>query len=250
MGAERPTPERPRGSPNVDPGCIPSQGPVHEVDLGPFFISKYELTQGQYEQWEGENADLYVIETKDGTEDEALDRPVVTLTWTQLRRLLRRRGLDLPTEAQWEYAARGGTTTVWWTGNDKESLRGAANLADQAAAREGAPWPQIQDWPDLDDGYAGPAPAGTYRPNPFGLHEITGNFWEWCRDRYGPYTDPVEPGTGLRITPGQDPVLRGGSFAGVAQFAASANRNQASVDSLRPDFGARPARALSTKDYR
>jgi formylglycine-generating enzyme required for sulfatase activity len=170
---------------------------------------------------------------------------VEQVTWVQCTALLSRMGLELPSEAQWEYACRGGTETPWWSGTERESLRGSLNIADQAAARAGGEWPQIKDWPDFDDGWPVHAPVGSMRANPFGLHEIVGNVWEWCRDVYAPYTegeltDPEGPSQEFT-----DRVIRGGSFDGDAGAARSARRNLAPDVSEDDSLGLRPARRIA-----
>ena len=137
--------------------------------------------------------------------------------------MLARLGLELPTEAQWEYAARGGTATPWYTGAAPISLRGHANLRDATARRSDGRRAsgQYELW--LNDGYAGLAPVGSFRPNPFGLHDVIGNVSEWCRDWFQVYECPVRPGTGERIPVDAGPmrrVLRGGN-RGRCTLAAS-----------------------------
>jgi formylglycine-generating enzyme required for sulfatase activity len=139
-------------------------------------------------------------------------------------------GLTLPTEAQWEYAARAGTRTLWWTGNDMDSLRGAVNLADQSAARTFPAMEPIQIWPDLDDGWPWTAPIGQFRANPFGLHDVHGNVWEMVQDGLHSYEYPVRPGDGLRLPPADAPpprlphVSRGGACELDAWNARAARR--------------------------
>jgi len=154
-------------------------------------------------------------------------------------------GLGLPTEAQWEYAARGGTTTIFWTGDDEHTLVGAANLADEYGKTHGGPasWSFI---PWLDDGQLVHGPIGMYRANGYGLYDTAGNVWEWCQDRYGPYTLGVAPGTGERLVTDNAPrVFRGGGFRASTVHAKSADRYGLYAPDYRGfDVGLRPARDL------
>ena len=111
---------------------------------------------------------------------------------------MRELGLVLPTEAQWEYACRAGTTTIFWTGDAQETLAGAATLLDASLASEyelqGKPF---EKW--LNDGFRKTAPIGSFRPNPLGLCDITGNVYEWVRDIWALYESPARRGDGLRL---------------------------------------------------
>lgn len=144
--------------------------------------------------------------------------PVVQVSWDDanafLNWLIKKEGRKyrLPTEAEWEYAARAGSQTRFSTGNAVESLSGFANIYDLTAARvyESASDP---DAAQFDDRYSEAAPVGQFRPNPFGLYDMHGNVWEWCYDTYDPnfyqgsrLNDPFSNnGNGLRI-------LRGGCY--------------------------------------
>ena len=166
-------------------------------------------------------------------------------------RLLPRHGLRLPSEAEWEYAARAGTPTCWWSGNERDSLTGAVNLADQAAARGQAAWPAIQSWPGLDDGFREHAPVGTYRASPFGLHEVYGNLAELCLDEYivnyyeqcgSLVTDPVaNQGEDLEL---DYRVVRGGSYYDDHKAASSAFRTTYAASYSGSLLGLRPARSV------
>lgn len=226
------------GSPESETavGRYKNEGPQHEITLDPYFISKYEVTQAQWERLAGENPSYY----KTGA--SAPLRPVEQVSFSDCVNVLARYGLELPTEAQWERAARGGTTTAWWTGDAKESFRGAGNIADGAAGRKGAPWPSCADWPDLDDGQVVTGPVGFYKANPFGLHDTGGNVWEWCRDGYGAYSLPVREGDGWREAPPpiEVRIVRGGSFGDAAVHARSANRYNDKPDARINGVGVRP----------
>jgi len=232
---------------NADPQARPDESPVKPVKLSAFFLGKHELTQGQWLRLtRAENPSLF---SPARSRSYTLAHPVEQVDWTNCSSWLTRHGLCLPTEAQWEYGCRSGTTTPWWSGEDRESLRTprpVANLADQAAKRAGAQWLEIADWPDLDDGHAGHAPVGSFAPNAFGLHDVHGNVWEWCRDWYLPYSVPTNPGDGLRLgNPSGYRVYRGGSVANAARHARSANRFF-NTPTLRVDMlGARASRVFT-----
>jgi formylglycine-generating enzyme required for sulfatase activity/serine/threonine protein kinase len=231
---------------NHDPKALGNEGPVHEVELSAYFLSKYELTQGQWLRFTGRNPSYY-----QPPEDLApsLLHPVEQVSWSDAMRELPRMGLVLPSEAQWENGCRAGTGTPWWTGAERESLpeQNAANLADQAAARAGATWTAIQDWPELDDGFAVHAPVGAYAANPRGLHEVHGNVWEWCEDVFdasfygrSPRSDPVAPWEGA-----DNRVTRGGRFNDTAANARSAVRAADAPSFAARSLGVRPARVIS-----
>ena len=156
-------------------------------------------------------------------------------------------GLELPTESQWEYAARAGTTSVWWTGDQEESLRGAANLSDSYLRKSGGvPIWLYDEW--LDDGYAAHAPVGSYAPNSFGLHDMIGNVQEWCRDWHGSYQNRVRQGDGEREVKEASflRVYRGGSCNFTAAQGRSADRQRTSPESINHDIGVRPARRIKS----
>ena len=128
----------------------------------------------------------------------------------------------LPTEAEWEYACRAGTTTRYYSGDDPETLAKVGNVVDAAAKAEFPGW----TWAiTASDGYVFTAPVGSFKPNAFGLYDMHGNAWQWCADRYGreyyatsPAADPTGPDSG------QERVLRGGSWSFRSDYARSASR--------------------------
>ena len=162
--------------------------------------------------------------------------------------MLRQLGLLLPTEAQWEYAARAGSHHPWWPGRKPEDLQGVANLSDAYSAANGAPF----EWAveeGLNDGFTTHSPVGWYRANPFGLHDVHGNVMEWCRDRYGSYSLPVRPGDGLRIVDGTNHyrIARGGSYGTISPLARSALRLAYTPERGSFFLGLRPSRAITPK---
>ncbi len=149
------------------------------------------------------------------------------------------------TPRQLEFGCRGGTDTPWWTGSDRESLRGKVNIADQSARSASASWGDINDWPDLDDGWAVHAPVGSLPANGYGLHEVHGNVWEWCRDGSANFSaaDQVDPLTPYRAT--NPCIFRGGSFTESAARTRSASRFSRLPESKSFNLGLRPARTIT-----
>src|SRR5262249_20237304 len=149
----------PPDAPYVDPLAAAPEGPLDDVPLDPFFMSKFEMTRAQWIRLQGVNPEPVRQATRRADTREGTTYPVAFIDWIESKAALTRVGLDLPTEAQWEYATRAGTTTPWWTGPDPAAIVGGAVI-----------------------GTAGPEPVGSRRPNPFGLYDAVGNVGVWCRD--------------------------------------------------------------------
>ena len=225
--------------------------PAHEVELAPFFLSKYELSQGQWARGaEGANPSWYSpaeprLEEYAADEPLELDHPVENVSWNEALAWLGRQDLELPTEAQWEYACRAGSTTMTAFGDDPEgSLTGYANIA--GAERAGLPgFERTDSW---NDGWLRHAPAGSYPPNAFGLHDMHGNVQEWCRDGVvKSYADVQRrPADGLDLggADSAERIFRGGSFYRTSMFAASPLRRWSTPEQRFPDVGLRAARRV------
>ncbi|MEM7307770.1 MAG: formylglycine-generating enzyme family protein [Planctomycetota bacterium] len=247
LGAEPPSEERPLGEPHVDPGAFGYDQPVHEVELAPFFLSKYEMTQGQWLRLSGANPSVGAAGVQyEGSEPIDLRHPVEAVTWYECDALMQRLGLMLPTSAQWEYAARGGTTTPFFTGELPESLRGYANCADIALARRHNRKPSAEELSLGDDGWDGHAPVGTFLPNPFGFHDMAGNIFEWCRDVDHLYKVPWQAGDAERLAGNTTMrLIRGGAALAATRYARSADRTAFTPDSRDHNTGFRPGRVVS-----
>ena len=158
------------------------------------------------------------------------NHPVVNVTWNDAvamaRWLSQREGVSyrLPTEAEWEYAARAGTRTRYPAGNDPAVLQRSANIFDRETALR---WPRWREQAGSgSDGHPFTAPAGSFAPNAFGLYDMIGNVWEWCADWYGedyyarsPVDDPPGPASG------EVRVRRGGSWHSWPLYSRVAFRN-------------------------
>ena len=213
--------------------------PVHRVTIGaPFFLSKYEMTQGQWQRLYRDNPSEASVGIYSG-ETITPRHPVEKVTWNRANQAMQEVGLVLPTEAQWEYAARAGTTTPWWTGTSPQSLRGAENVADLTFSR----WPQAtpQFSPELEDGFIFHAPVGSFRANPFGLHDVSGNVAEWTRDQGADYDAPTELRDGFRSGGRRDHhVFRGGFWRSIVEVSERFPMNEGTMF----DIGVRPARTV------
>jgi formylglycine-generating enzyme required for sulfatase activity len=232
----------PKG-PNYDPQARIEETPM-EVTLAPFFLSKYELTQGQWQRMMNTTPSQWGADHSFGGEDWA-EHPVERVDWHQCSEALRQRGLVLPTEAQWEYGARGGTDTPWWSGSDEGTLEGAGNLADQSRNRGFAQKVEVHDW---DDGFVAHAPVGSFVANPYGLFDTMGNVWEWCEDPFVEDPPAAREGDGLRADEVQEAtrvrIYRGGSFNDTSILARSADRGPRTPEYRNDNLGVRPARVI------
>jgi len=251
MGAQSDDPSRP----NFDPEAEADESAFFEggrqafpAVLEPYFISKYEVTQAQWRRLAGRDPSSSTSALRPHHVHSPL-HPVEHVAWKEAREVLLEVGLELPTEARWEFAARSGTATPWWTGRERESLRGAANVADrrsaeswEATARDKA------DWTALDDGFVLHAPVGSFRPNAYGLFDVCGNVSEWCSDSgfvtYDRYTEVHYGDLERQIWSEGLRVRRGGSFATRAALARSSARAFSGPEDTREDTGVRPARDL------
>jgi formylglycine-generating enzyme required for sulfatase activity len=227
------------GSDNTNFGNTPAEQPVHSVTLSPFYIDTTEITQADYQALMIWNPSMYAGDSL---------RPVEEVTWFDAvlycNARSKRDGFDtvysytlvsgtpgngcdglnglavnysangyrLPTEAEWEYACRGGTTTDYYWGRSYP----LTSAADTAAMDSNAVW-----WLPLG---TKTVRVASRLPNPFGLYDMSGNVWEWCNNWYESYTsgsqtDPTGPGVGsIR-------VLRGGSWLyGEPSYLCSAYR--------------------------
>ena len=136
--------------------------------------------------------------------------PVVQVSWFDANAYCQWVGKRLPTEAEWEYAARAGTESQHWWGNELPGTRRVGNVADTYAKTAFGLEPSFVDY---DDGYERTAPVRSFEMNPWGLHDMTGNVWEWTADWYdrhyyhrSPSENPPGPPTGAQK------VKRGGSW--------------------------------------
>ena len=183
--------------------------PVTRVRISKgFYLGKYEVTQDQWQAVMGNNRSNFA---------GCGNCPVETVSWEEvqvfIRRLNARSGggeYRLPTEAEWEYAARAGTTTDTYAGDITQTHGNDPVL-------NGIAW-------YVDNNEYGPRPVGQKAPNGWGLHDMLGNVWEWVGDWFWDYypggavTDPAGPGSG------SERVFRGGGWDGVARLCRSASR--------------------------
>jgi sulfatase modifying factor 1 len=156
--------------------------PRHEVCIDGFWMAKHEVTNRQYRMFkQGHTSKDYK-----GVNLNSNDQPVVYVSWNDANAFVKwlnnKTGhrFSLPTEAQWEYAARAGTNTIRFWGDNPDDACQYANVGDLTAKQKWSSWTAH----NCSDGYAGSAPVGSFAPNNFGLHDMLGNVWEWCEDVY------------------------------------------------------------------
>ncbi|MDM4766217.1 formylglycine-generating enzyme family protein [Pelomonas sp. SE-A7] len=242
---------------------LKDEGPVHKVRITrSFWLGQHEVTVGQFRRFieasgyvpeseaDGTGAygwrpDYDPAKTRRGDAFEGRDKryswrnpgfaqgedhPVVNITWNDAKALAdwlsktEGRRYRLPTEAEWEYAARAGTRSRYHSGDDPAGLLAAANVFDADSARH---WPHWQAMALKGrDGHVFTAPVGSFAANAWGLHDMHGNAWEWVSDwhdddyyKVSPVDDPQGPADG------GVKVRRGGSWHTWAFYARSSYRN-------------------------
>lgn len=234
-------------APNYDPMSQEAEWPVHTVRLSPFLLSRYEMTRGQWTRMTAsKDPSAWTRETSGNRIQEAdyARHPVECVTWLDCVRELGRGDLALPTESQWEYGARADSDRPWSFGTNGDDFPDHANLADedhfQALPHSSAPYEK-----EKRDGYPVTAPVGSYHPNAFGLHDTSGNVWEWVQDEWVAYHAAEFDGDRSRTPSGAGVfVCRGGCFSSLRVEARPAGRNYRNASYANSGLGVRPARRL------
>lgn len=225
--------------------------PVHTVYLDAFYIDKYEVTNAQYARFlnaYGKNKDRLQHKLMDIGSGKCLvekingiyrpkvgydNHPAVKVSWYGASLYAQFYGKKLPTEAQWEKAARGGLVGKKYSWGDEDPDGTQCNFADKNSDYV---------WADknADDGYALSAPVGSFPPNGYGLYDMIGNAWEWCADwfwggYYGrsPRENPKGPSSGAFR------VLRGGGCDSSAFFLRVAFHDALGEQFMYPNYGFR-----------
>ncbi len=246
------------GMDSLTTGPFKDEHPQHRVRITkPFYLGIYHVTRGQFRRFVKDTGYKTDAETGDvpaawgyswqNAGFEQTDKhPVVNVSWNDTaafcKWLSRKDGKTyrLPTEAEWEYACRAGTTTRYYSGDDPETLAKVGNVAD---ATFKANFPYEKCTIKASDGYVFTAPVGSFKANAFGLYDMHGNAWQWCADWYGgkyyaksPAVDPTGPDSGHYR------VLRGGSWYIRPNYCRSASRFAYSPDTVDYVAGFRVAR--------
>ena len=214
--------------------------PVHRVSVAPFRLGRYQVTNADYDQFRhATGRTMPPFQMQPEFADPA--QPVVGVSWFDAVAYCEwLSGFRLPTEAEWEFAARGGLEGKTYPWGD-ELMPGGRHMCNI--------WQGT--FPDLDlaeDGFSAPAPVDSFTANGYGLHTVAGNVWEWCADyfdaRWHETATPVNP-----VGPpyGSTRVMKGGSYLCHASFCfryRNAARTANTPDSATGNIGFRVVRDL------
>jgi len=215
------------GSPEDEGGRLDDEGPQHEVELAGFYLARTAVTNAQYAAFVSANPEYEKPEYWADSRYNQPEQPVVGVSWEDAKAYCEWAGLVLPTEAQWEYACRAGTTTAYSTGEDEAALARTGWYVQNSQGR--------------------PHAVGQKEPNEFGLYDMHGNVWEWCLDAFESYgVSEPRHGDGSRKEPVGDAsrVLRGGCWDNPARLARSAYRNHVHPGLRYVSIGFRPAQGI------
>ena len=218
------------GSPDTEARRSNDEGRQRTVNLAPFFMGKYEVTQEQWQAVMGNNPSYF----------KGAKLPVENVTWNDAvqfcQKLSQKTGKTyrLPSEAEWEYACRAGTTTPFYFGETiTPDLVNYSGNYPYGAASKGLYRAKTTD-------------VGSFPPNAFGLYDMHGNVWEWCSDRFhSNYNGAPTDGTSWETGTDGNRVLRGGSWSNNAVLCGAANRNYAYAGGSNGSRGFRVAVAVA-----
>jgi eukaryotic-like serine/threonine-protein kinase len=200
------------GSPESEKGRVENESPQHQVTLKEFYIGLTEITQSQYQAIMGDNPSKF----------KGNDRPVERVDWNQAKEFCRRLSIKtgktytLPSESQWEYACRAGTTTPFTFGetitsnvanyegnyNGKESYRNEPKGVNRATTTD----------------------VMTFPPNAFGLYDMQGNVWEWCADTWNDNYEGAPTDGSVWLDESPNMLLRGGAWSERPELCRSTSR--------------------------
>ena len=208
------------GSPDSERDRSRSEGPLRRVTINyDFYIGRHEVTIGQWRAVAGDLPDGMKVNL-DAKFKENDDQPVVRVSWNDARDFIaqlnaRNDGFTyrLPSEAEWEYAARARSQSRFFWGDDPDF-----SLLCKYA--------NVKNYSGCLDGYQRTAPVGSYLPNGFGLYDVSGNVWEWCEDIWqdGYNNLPTDGSANLTTGDARRRVQRGGSWADSQKNTRSASR--------------------------
>lgn len=252
------------GSPTSEVGRGSDESPQKVVTIDyKLAVGKYPVTRGEFaafveatsrrlgpcEHWDGKSFRAEDGKSWNNAFDQTEKHPVVCVNWEDsqayVQWLSNKTGkrYRLLTEAEWEYAARAGTTTAWYWGKSETDQCRYANGADLSAKGQGVTAPEFVN---CGDQYVHTSPVGSFRPNQFGLYDMGGNVGEWVEDCYqDTYRDAPTDGSAVETCMERFKnarVMRGGAWNAIPAWMRSASRD-VEVPSLRSDsFGFRVAR--------
>ncbi|MFV2081901.1 MAG: SUMF1/EgtB/PvdO family nonheme iron enzyme [bacterium] len=216
------------GSPESEEGRFGDEGPQHEVHVTEFYMGRYPVTNDEYGLFLKENLEIREPEYWANSSYNQSRQPVVGVNWDDAQKYAEWAGVRLPTEAEWEYACRAGTSTRFYTGDTEKDLNRAG-------------WYTKNSGDKLH-------PVGEKEPNKYGLYDMHGNIWEWVGDDWHAfYTGAPSDWSSAWVDKkrGSNRVIRGGSWIDVAQCCRSAYRNYLPSGLRNRDLGFRLSRSVS-----
>jgi formylglycine-generating enzyme required for sulfatase activity len=196
--------------------CVEGENPAHQVTVSDFYIGKYVVTQAQWK----------AVMTNNPARFKGDNLPVESVSLNDVQEFINRLNAQtgklyrLPTEAEWEFAARGGNSTMGYKYSGSNTVDDVSWYKDNSANAT--------------------HPVGTKSPNELGIYDMNGNVYEWCNDWYGMYTKSAKTDpTG--VSSGSHRVIRGGGWSSTAKYARAASRYISTSESRNSNLGFRLA---------